>query len=158
MPIVLCRGAGPYGGGVEPFAAVVLAGGRASRLGGVHKPGLEVGGSTLLDRVLAAVGAAEVRIVVGPPQPVPAGTAIVREDPPGGGPVAAIAAGLAAIPDVPFVAVLAADLPFLTAAATSTSRRCGALKHCGGRSPASAIRLARRCAACWPGSTPCASR
>jgi molybdopterin-guanine dinucleotide biosynthesis protein A len=139
MPIVLCRGAGPYGGGVEPFAAVVPAGGRASRLGGVHKPGLEVGGSTLLDRVLAAVGAAEVRIVVGPPQPVPAGTAIVREDPPGGGPVAAIAAGLAAIPDVPFVAVLAADLPFLTAAAVADLRAAGAsadgalLTDAGGR-------------------------
>jgi molybdopterin-guanine dinucleotide biosynthesis protein A len=38
-----------------------------------------------------------------------------REDPPGGGPAAALAAGLPLI-QAPWVAVLAADLPFLTPA------------------------------------------
>jgi molybdopterin-guanine dinucleotide biosynthesis protein A len=97
---------------LPPYAAVVLAGGRAARLGGRHKPQLEVGGRTLLAAVLAAVPDAEPRVVVGPPQPVPAGVAVVREQPPGGGPVAAGRAGRAAV-DTDVVAVLAGDLPFV---------------------------------------------
>jgi molybdopterin molybdotransferase len=55
--------------------------------------------------------------MVGPPRDVPAGVTVVREDPPGSGPVAALAAGLAALPDGPAdVAVLAADLPRITPA------------------------------------------
>jgi len=107
---------------VATYAAIVLAGGRGTRLGGVHKPGLRIGDRTLLDRVLDAVRGADPVVVVGPPQPVPPGTVLTREDPPGGGPVAALAAGLAAldgpstVADPPStVAVLAADLPFLTA-------------------------------------------
>jgi molybdopterin-guanine dinucleotide biosynthesis protein A len=99
---------------LPPFAAVVLAGGRAARLGGQAKPQLEVGGRTMLSIVLTAVAGAEIRVVVGPPQPVPGGVVHVREQPPGGGPVPALRAGLAAVTqDV--VALLAADLPFLTA-------------------------------------------
>jgi len=99
------------------YAAIVLAGGGARRLGGVHKPALRVGGVSLLARVLAAVPDAVPRVVVGPPQPVPPDVLLVRERPPGGGPVAALAAGLAALPGVPAeVALLAADLPFLTVA------------------------------------------
>ncbi|MDT0274970.1 molybdenum cofactor guanylyltransferase [Blastococcus goldschmidtiae] len=95
-----------------PYAAVVLAGGRAARLGGQAKPQLEVGGRTMLAAVLGAVADAERRIVVGPPQPVPDGVVVVREQPPGGGPVAALRAGLPAVAsDV--VALLAGDLPFL---------------------------------------------
>ncbi|MDQ1651377.1 MAG: hypothetical protein QOI35_577 [Cryptosporangiaceae bacterium] len=106
---------------LESFAAIVLAGGRASRLGGVHKPGLRIGGATLLDRVLAAATGAGTRIVVGPPQQVPPGVVVLREDPPGGGPVAALAAGLSAV-DERFVAVLAGDLPFLTQGAVAALR------------------------------------
>jgi molybdenum cofactor guanylyltransferase len=99
---------------LAPYAAVVLAGGRAARLGGQAKPQLEVGGRTMLAAVLSAVADADPRIVVGPPQPVPPGVLVVREEPPRGGPVAALRAGLPQVPtDV--VAVLAGDLPFLTA-------------------------------------------
>jgi molybdopterin-guanine dinucleotide biosynthesis protein A len=77
----------------------------------------------MLARVLDAVATATPRIVVGPPELVlpagvlPAGVLRTCEEPPGGGPVAAIAAGLALVPaSVAHVAVLAADLPFLTAA------------------------------------------
>jgi molybdopterin-guanine dinucleotide biosynthesis protein A len=99
---------------VPAYAAVVLAGGRAARLGGQAKPQLEVGGRTMLAAVLAAVADADPRVVVGPPQPVPEGVRVLREQPPGGGPVAAMRAGLTEVPtDV--VAVLAGDLPFLTA-------------------------------------------
>ena len=98
-----------------PFAAIVLAGGRAARLGGQPKPQLDVGGRSMLSAVLTALDGAEPRVVVGPPQPVPAGVLLVREHPPGGGPVPALAAGLAAVGPAEVVAVLAADLPFVTA-------------------------------------------
>jgi molybdenum cofactor guanylyltransferase len=96
-----------------PYTAVVLAGGRAARLGGRAKPQLEVGGRTMLAAVLDAVDDAAERIVVGPPQPVAAGVLIVREEPPGGGPVAALRAGLAEV-STDVLALLAGDLPFLT--------------------------------------------
>ena len=51
---------------LPPYTAVVLAGGRAARLGGLAKPQLEVGGRTMLDAVLDAVPDARQRIVVGP--------------------------------------------------------------------------------------------
>lgn len=96
------------------FDAVVLAGGTGSRLGGVVKPQLEIGGVTLLDRVVASLGAAQRLVVVGPPQPVTAPVGVplswVREHPPGGGPVAGLAAALPAL-TAPVALVLAADLP-----------------------------------------------
>jgi molybdopterin-guanine dinucleotide biosynthesis protein A len=103
------------------FGAVVLGGGAARRMGGVDKPGVAVGGLPMRDRVLAAAAGASPLVLVGPPVDVPPGVLVTREDPPGGGPVAATAAGLAALgpPDTgpEFVALLAADLPLLTAGA-----------------------------------------
>ncbi|MGK5112992.1 MULTISPECIES: molybdenum cofactor guanylyltransferase [unclassified Geodermatophilus] len=99
---------------LPPYAAVVLAGGRAARMGGQAKPQLDVGGRSILAAVLSAVRDAEPRIVVGPPQPVPPDVTVVREEPPRGGPVAAMRAGLDLVP-TEVVAVLAGDLPFLTA-------------------------------------------
>ncbi|MEU4441221.1 molybdenum cofactor guanylyltransferase [Micromonospora chalcea] len=105
------------------YAAVVLAGGAARRMGGVDKPARPVGGRPMLHRVLAAVADADQRIVVGPSDPVPGGVRTTREEPPGGGPVAAIAAGLALLdPGTTTVALLAADLPLLTAAAVTELR------------------------------------
>jgi molybdopterin-guanine dinucleotide biosynthesis protein A len=98
---------------LPPYAAVVLAGGRAARMGGQAKPQLDVGGRSILAAVLGAVPDATPRIVVGPPQPVPGDVLVVREHPPRGGPVAAIKAGLAHVPGE-VVALLAGDLPFLT--------------------------------------------
>ncbi|MFJ8581535.1 molybdenum cofactor guanylyltransferase [Micromonospora sp. NPDC093277] len=93
-------------------------------MGGVDKPGRAVGGRPMLHRVLAAVADAAPRIVVGPAGPVPDGVRVTREDPPGGGPVAATAAGLALLdPGTNVVALLAADLPLLTPAAVADLRR-----------------------------------
>ncbi|WP_233257639.1 molybdenum cofactor guanylyltransferase [Micromonospora sp. S4605] len=104
-----------YRGRVRAYAAVVLAGGAARRMGGVDKPARPVGGRPMRDRVLAAVADAHPRVLVGPAGPVPEGVLVTREQPPGGGPVAATAAGLALLdPDVPVVALLAGDLPLLT--------------------------------------------
>jgi len=106
---------------LPPYTAVVLAGGKAARLGGQAKPQLLVGGRPILAAVLDTVGDAEKRIVVGPPQPVPPDVVLVREHPPRGGPVAAVRAGLAdVVTDV--VLVLAGDLPFLTAAVVTGLR------------------------------------
>ncbi|WP_422737499.1 molybdenum cofactor guanylyltransferase [Micromonospora sp. WMMD729] len=100
------------------YAAVVLAGGAARRMGGVDKPALPVGGRSMRDRVLAAVGDAAPRVLVGPGDGLPDDVRVTREDPPGGGPVAATAAGSALLdPDTTVVALLAADLPLLTRAA-----------------------------------------
>ena len=132
---------------VRAFDAVVLAGGRAARLGGADKPGLVVGQRTLLGSVVSAVteaGASRV-VVVGPQRPAAPGAATgspgtgspgtgspgtgspgtgsppahsreqvsyTREDPPGGGPVAALRCGLAEV-SAPDIVLLAADLPFL---------------------------------------------
>ncbi|MFB9234581.1 molybdenum cofactor guanylyltransferase [Plantactinospora siamensis] len=112
------------------YGAVVLAGGAGRRLGGADKPAVSVGGRSMRDRVLAAVADAAPRIVVGPPAGLPADVLTVREQPAGGGPVAALAAGLARpeLAGVAEVAVLAADLPLLTPEAVALLRRelrCG---------------------------------
>lgn len=100
-----------------PFDAVVLAGGAARRLGGVDKPAVEVDGVPLLDRVLAACAEAASVVVVGPERGTRVPVRWAREAPPGGGPVPAVAAGLAAGGSADFVVLLAADLPFLDPAA-----------------------------------------
>lgn len=102
------------------FDAVILAGGAARRMGGTDKPGLDVGGRTLLERVAAAVDAADSVIVVGPERPSPAAR-YVREDPPGAGPLAALRTGVALV-RAPWFALLAADMPFLDADAVGALR------------------------------------
>ncbi len=94
------------------YDAVVLAGGSARRLGGADKPGLRVGDSTLIERVAAAVCDAGRLVIVGPARAGLDAAIVTREDPPGGGPVPALAAGLVHV-RAPWVAMLAADLPFL---------------------------------------------
>ncbi|WP_432120951.1 NTP transferase domain-containing protein [Streptomyces sp. S1] len=94
------------------YDAVVLAGGAARRLGGTDKPGVRVGGRTLLDRVLAACSGAGRAVVVGSPRPTARPVRWTREDPPGGGPVAALDAG-ARETEAAVLLVLSADLPFL---------------------------------------------
>ncbi|MCS3444210.1 molybdenum cofactor guanylyltransferase [Microbacterium phyllosphaerae] len=96
-------------------AAIVLAGGRASRLGGAAKPLLEVDGRTLLDHAVVALADCEPVVVVGPRMPVGGHVVWTQETPAFGGPVAGIAAGLALI-DSAEVYVLAADLPNAEAA------------------------------------------
>lgn len=98
----------------EGYDAVVLAGGTARRLGGADKPGVRVGGRALLDRVLAACAGAATTVVVADPRPTARPVLWAREEPPGGGPVAALDAGLRHT-TAGYVVVLSADLPFLEA-------------------------------------------
>lgn len=98
--------------------AVVLAGGGGRRLGGVDKPALVIGRRTLLDAALVACADARHTVVVGPRRPTTRPVSWTREDPPGTGPLAALAAGLHALPQsAPTVVVLAADLPAVSAVA-----------------------------------------
>lgn len=109
----------------EPLYGVVLAGGAASRLSGVDKPMLEVDGIPLLHKAIAALEGAVDVVVVGPRRAGLPQVRWAREEPPGGGPVAALAAGLAALgPLAPEgdVAVLAADLPGVSASTVSRLR------------------------------------
>lgn len=105
---------------IAGFDAVVLAGGRGSRLGGVSKPEVVVAGRRLLDASLAAVATARRLVVVGDVV-VPAGVRRTREEPAHGGPVAGLAAGFDALaadgsPRSPWTVVLASDLPDAEAA------------------------------------------
>jgi molybdopterin-guanine dinucleotide biosynthesis protein A len=81
-----------------PPAAIVIAGGRSTRFGS-DKLLAEVAGRTLLERTMEAVGAcATVVLVSAATETVPRGVVTVSEYPRWGGPCAAIAAGVAALP------------------------------------------------------------
>lgn len=103
--------------------AVILAGGRASRLGGIDKPHLRFDGTTLLAHALTATAGATQVCIVGHAAPDAASDPRVtttQEVPRWGGPASALAAGLselarrrarAARPSAEWIAVLASDLP-----------------------------------------------
>jgi molybdopterin-guanine dinucleotide biosynthesis protein A len=90
------------------YDGVVLAGGSGSRMGTRHKPALLVGGRPMIAAALDALAGAGQVLVSAP-------DGNVCEDPPGGGPVAGLAAAMDRV-SAPVVVVLAADLPFVTAA------------------------------------------
>ncbi|HSK32485.1 MAG TPA: NTP transferase domain-containing protein [Propionicimonas sp.] len=101
---------------IESFDAVILAGGRGSRLGAPSKPDLHVAGRRLLDIALAAASRAGRIVVVGEVD-VPAGILRTREEPAFGGPVAGLDAGLACLADpADWTLLLACDLPDAEAA------------------------------------------
>jgi molybdopterin-guanine dinucleotide biosynthesis protein A len=97
--------------------SLILAGGRSSRLGHSDKRNLRIGGETLLQRSVGAVrGAGARRVVIVGDEGVDDAPA-VREEPAFAGPVAAIAAGLQALPgDADAVLVIACDMPGVAAA------------------------------------------
>jgi molybdopterin-guanine dinucleotide biosynthesis protein A len=102
------------------WAAVILTGGTAARLDGTDKAGLILGGRPLLEHALDAVAAAAEVVVVGPERGASRPVAFTRESPPGGGPLAGIAAGVAALAGRhDLVVVLAVDMPHVTSATVS---------------------------------------
>lgn len=99
-------------------AAIIVAGGAARRLGGVAKPWLEVAGRPMIEHVIAAAYRhCQTVIVVGQPPMQwvpPAGLLVTVEHPQGGGPAAAVRAGMRLLPaDVRDVVLLAGDAPFV---------------------------------------------
>jgi len=96
------------------IGAVLLAGGRGTRVDGAVKPLFDVGGRTLLGRAVDAVrsAGAEPVVVAAPVLDESLTVEWVREDPPFGGPVAGIVAALAhpGLARTDWTFVLACDL------------------------------------------------
>jgi molybdopterin-guanine dinucleotide biosynthesis protein A len=97
---------------VARWDAVVVAGGRARRMGGEDKLALDVGGRSMLQRVVAAAEGAERIVVVGPKRPLETEVVWCREQPEGGGPAAAIRTALEHV-ESERVVVLAGDQPLI---------------------------------------------
>lgn len=114
-----------------PHDLVVLAGGTGQRLSGTDKAEVVVAGQRLLDRVLAAAPGARRRVVIGPVRPTAEQVTWCREHPPGGGPVAALAAA-APLVGARYAVVLAVDLALVddavvAALLTAAAGRDGAI-------------------------------
>jgi molybdopterin-guanine dinucleotide biosynthesis protein A len=93
----------------DEVTALILAGGKATRLGGVDKRELVVGGRTIFERQVEALRPCVAEILVSSPRPV-AGYRTVVDAVADAGPLAGIAAGLAAA-TTPWLFVLAGDMP-----------------------------------------------
>ncbi|THV11277.1 molybdopterin-guanine dinucleotide biosynthesis protein [Nocardioides caeni] len=103
--------------GLTGFAAIILAGGQAARLGGVDKQSIEIAGRTLLEFALDAVIDASEVVVVGHHVPTDRPVTFVREEPRFGGPAAGLLIGHdSLLRRFPTIAVLAVDMPHLTSA------------------------------------------
>lgn len=98
-------------------AAVVLCGGTGWRFGGDKTRAL-IDGVPVLDHVVGQLPPSWPVVCVGPERPTVAPVTWVREQPPGGGPVAALAAGLVGV-STPVVVVLGGDMPYAAPAATA---------------------------------------
>ena len=94
------------------YDLVVLAGGGASRLGGVDKVTLPLAGISSLERLVLAAADAESVVVVGPPRQTSREVTWCLEDPAGSGPLAGVAAALPHL-RAPAVMVAAGDMPFI---------------------------------------------
>lgn len=105
------------------LGAVVLAGGRAARMGGADKASIELHGRNLLHYALDAVIDASEVVVVGEWLHTERPVTFTREDPVHGGPVAGLLAGLDAfVGDPAQLAVLAVDMPRVTMSTMSRLR------------------------------------
>jgi len=94
------------------ISALVLAGGKATRLGGVDKRELVVDGRTIFERQCAVLAPRVTEILVSAPRPV-AGFRTVVDAVADAGPLAGIAAGLAAA-TTPWL--LVGDMPYISGA------------------------------------------
>lgn len=96
-----------------PVAAIVIAGGESRRFGSDKLELRDARGRSLLDVTVEGAGrVADPVIVVGPERELSTDVTWVREMPAGGGPCAALIAGVAALPlDATHVVVLAGDAP-----------------------------------------------
>ena len=106
-------------------AGAIIAGGLASRLGGVAKPFLAVGGRTIAERQLALLrpALARVLVVANDPAPwAPLGVEVVPDRFAKVGPLGGIHAALAAADDCDAVICLAGDLPFVAPALIAALR------------------------------------
>jgi molybdopterin-guanine dinucleotide biosynthesis protein A len=106
---------------VPPPTAVVLCGGAGRRFGG-DKTRADLAGSPVLDHVLDGLPSDWPVVCVGEPRQTERPVRWCREDPPGGGPVAAIAAALPHVVS-PVVVVLGGDMPYAAGPAPSLAHQ-----------------------------------
>lgn len=103
---------------MEAVTPVVLAGGQGTRLGGVNKALLEIGGQRVIDRLLAALRPLGTPIVIvsnddsllGLPD-----TVVVRDVEPRAGALMGLYSGLRAV-HTPLAVATACDMPFVSTA------------------------------------------
>jgi molybdopterin-guanine dinucleotide biosynthesis protein A len=93
-----------------PVTAVVLCGGEGRRFGS-DKTRAELAGTSLLDHLLDGLPQEWPVVCVGESRPTRRAVTWAREEPPGGGPVAAIAAALPGVGG-PVVVLLGGDMPY----------------------------------------------
>lgn len=93
------------------WTALVLAGGRGSRLGNDDKAAITIGGTSALDHLLAALPRHVPVVIAGPTHPAQRPVTFRQEKPIHGGPVAGIASSLEAV-STPVTALLAVDMPW----------------------------------------------
>lgn len=94
-----------------PPTAVVLCGGESRRFGS-DKTRADFGGLSVLDALLTTLPSGWSVVCVGPQRPTRrTGVQWTREDPPGGGPVAGLAAALRTL-DAPVTVLLGGDMPY----------------------------------------------
>jgi molybdopterin-guanine dinucleotide biosynthesis protein A len=91
--------------------ALILAGGKATRLGGIDKRAIVVEGRTIFERQVEALAPCVAEIVVSAPRPI-AGFRTVTDAVPDLGPLGGIAAGLAAA-HTAWLFVVAGDMPHI---------------------------------------------
>ena len=125
------------------ITAVVLCGGRATRLGGVEKTLTDPRGKTLLSHVIARLEPMVDDFVLSVARDAehyePFGYPVVADDDPGQGPLAGIVSAVAAV-RTPWILTTPADTPFLpsnlvAALAPACARRGAAVVSAGGRPP-----------------------
>jgi molybdopterin-guanine dinucleotide biosynthesis protein A len=97
-------------GHLSGVTAIVLTGGESKRFG-QDKSTTQLAGTSMLNHVLAGVPDTISVVVVGPtPTGTPRQVRVTREDPPGGGPVAGVVAGLRLVRSE-VCCVIATDMP-----------------------------------------------
>jgi len=98
------------------ITAIILCGGRATRLGGIEKPLADLGGKSLLAHVIARLEPQVDSIVLsvgrGSARYAGLGYPVVVDDDPDQGPLAGIVSALAVV-DTPWTLTTPADTPFL---------------------------------------------
>jgi molybdenum cofactor guanylyltransferase len=96
----------------DDASALILAGGKATRLGGIAKHAIVIEGRTIFERQVEVLAPRVAEILVSAPEPV-RGYRTVVDIAEGIGPLAGVAAGLAAAA-TPWLVVVAGDMPYIT--------------------------------------------
>ncbi len=153
------RSASPDLADLPAITAIILCGGRATRLGGIEKPLIDLGGTLLLAHVIARLEPMVDNLVLSVGQPSERyeqfGYPVVADEHPGQGPLAGIVSALAAV-HTPWILTTPADTPFLpphlvAALAPACARRGAVVASAGGHRQNLSMLLDRQQAAALAG-------